>query len=466
MFDDLKPYPAYGASHELLGPAPDGWNTTKLKHLVSVIGGATPTKERLGFWDGGTIPWVSPKDMKVPVLEDSIDHITEAALSGSSVRLVPAGSVLMVVRGMILARRVPIALTTAPVTLNQDMKALVPHPGVVSGAYLALLLNGLPTVLDSLVSEAGHGTKKLDSEAWEQLRVPVPPLDEQQAIVTYLAHAHQRIHKAIDAKQRLIALLDEETRALRDLAIHEATPSGPAPLLGRLLRRIEQGWSPTAAEGALAADQWAVLSLSAISGGRFMGSAMKPIPAHLPVPRALEINDGDVLMTRSNTRARVGDAAVVRNARPRTILSDLIYRLTPGSLLDGEYLALYLQSSAGRAQIESDARGSSDTMPKISQMHIKRWRVPVPPLDVQRAIVDDVQAEFARVVRARDVITREINLLKEFCTRLTFDVVTGQVDVRHIAASLPPIDPAEAFAGAPVAVGQDGETEIGEADVA
>jgi type I restriction enzyme S subunit len=179
-----------------------------------------------------------------------------------------------------------------------------------------------------------------------------------------------------------------------------------------------------------------------VDRGTFRPAALKPIPLDASVPVNLEVMPGDLLMTRSNTRSRVGDVAVVESVRRRTILSDLIYRLTIDSRrADVRFLALVLRSALGRQQIEVAARGSSDTMPKISQAHIRGWRTPLPPLSEQGAVVAHVASEAVVIDAATDRAHREIELLNEFRARLTSDVVTGQVDVRHIAATLPELDP-------------------------
>ena len=286
--------------------------------------------------------------------------------------------------------------------------------------------------------------------------IPLPPLGEQAAIVKYLGHAHARIDRAVAAKRKLIALLEEQKQAI----IHQAVTRGLDPsvplkdsgipwlgeipahwkvtLLGRLLAGIEQGWSPVAAEGDLEDDQWAVLTLAAIDRGRFCDSAHKPIARSAKIPMRLELRDGDLLLTRSNTRSRVGDVAIVRNPRKRTIFSDLIYRLRfAEQRIAPEFAALVLRSRIGRIQIERDARGSSNTMPKISHALIRGWRIPLPPLQDQVTIVRGVDAQLLGSSSAIGTVTQEIELLREFLTRLTSDVVTGQVDVGEIAATLP-----------------------------
>jgi len=70
---------------------------------------------------------------------------------------------------------------------------------------------------------------------------------------------------------------------------------------GRFLDRIEQGWSPVAAEGELAADQWAVLTLSAVRRGNFISTALKPVSPHADIPKQLELRNGDLLLTSVRT---------------------------------------------------------------------------------------------------------------------------------------------------------------------
>ena len=157
-----------------------GWAITGLGALGRVLGGATPSKANASFWIGD-IPWVSPKDMKRPVIDDADDHISHAALEGSSVKEIPPKSILMVVRGMILAHSFPVAVTARMVTINQDMKALVPPPEIAD--YLLMFLQASKPAMVALVDRSSHGTCKLISEKLWSFQVSLPPLAEQHRIV-------------------------------------------------------------------------------------------------------------------------------------------------------------------------------------------------------------------------------------------------------------------------------------------
>jgi len=159
---------------------PEHWGIKPLGRVVTIVGGSTPSKDRPEFW-GGEIPWVSPKDIKKWVLDDSEDHITTYALRECRIRLLLDPAVLIVVRGMILARDFPVAVNKAAVTINQDMKALVPHRDI-SPYFLAHQLRAIQDVFFSVREESAHGTKCLRTELWKNIEVAIPPVEEQKEI--------------------------------------------------------------------------------------------------------------------------------------------------------------------------------------------------------------------------------------------------------------------------------------------
>ncbi|OOG53938.1 hypothetical protein B0E47_12155 [Rhodanobacter sp. B05] len=310
------------------------------------------------------------------------------------------------------------------------------------------------------VRSKGIWISRMQLTDWSFLDTPIllPPPHEQAAIVRFLDHANRKIDSFIRAKRKLIALLNEQKQAIIHRAVTRGLnpdvplkPSGidwvgdvpvhwGLPLLGRCLTGIEQGWSPVAAEGDIVPEQWCVLTLSSVRRGVFNPAAIKPVSMAAAIPRQFEVADGDLLLTRSNTRDRVGDVCLVKGARPRTLLCDLIYRLRLRSdAFDPQFLVFQLLSQIGRQHIERDARGSSGTMPKISQGHIKSWRVLLPPMDEQQCIVEVIEAECAPIERTVAHIEHEISLMQEYRTRLTADIVTGKLDVRAAVASLPEI---------------------------
>jgi len=160
---------------------PRGWMSAILPELCEIGGGATPSKAKSDYWDGG-LPWVSPKDMKVDQIFDARDHVTELALRETRLPRVPAGSLLVVVRGMILAHSFPVATTQVDVAINQDMKSLTLFLPELQ-PFLALALRGWKPQILALVDRSTHGTCKLQSEKLFAFEFGIPPLTEQHRIV-------------------------------------------------------------------------------------------------------------------------------------------------------------------------------------------------------------------------------------------------------------------------------------------
>ena len=164
-----------------------------LGEFVSLVSGNTPSKANAAYW-GGTTPWVSAKDMGDFWIEDAEDHLTPAGVDAAS-RLVPAGTVLMLTRGMTLHKRVPICRVAKPSTFNQDVKAVLPKASL-STRYLPYLLVGNHDRLHERVDSAGHGTGRLNTDSLLSFPVYVPGRGEQESIA--------ELGEAIDDRLRLL----------------------------------------------------------------------------------------------------------------------------------------------------------------------------------------------------------------------------------------------------------------------
>ena len=102
---------------------PKGWEQGTLGEVATFVGGGTPRRECPEYFKG-SICWATSKDMKSEFLDDTQEHITEAAINESATNLVPAGTVLIVVKSKILAHSLPIAITTVPTCFGQDLKGM------------------------------------------------------------------------------------------------------------------------------------------------------------------------------------------------------------------------------------------------------------------------------------------------------------------------------------------------------
>lgn len=190
-----------------LGDVPAHWSVEKLKFFVGFAGGGTPSKDNPEYWEG-SIPWVSPKDMKRPRISETEDYITAAGQMNSPCTLIPPMAVLVVVRSGILQHSIPVALNTVPVTLNQDMKALLPTERADS-RFLAYQISGCQKELREEWVKQGATVESIEHQRMADSELGLPPVSEQQAIADYLDAETAKIDDLIAHTNDEITLLKE-----------------------------------------------------------------------------------------------------------------------------------------------------------------------------------------------------------------------------------------------------------------
>lgn len=210
--------PMKGSGVEWLGEVPEHWKLVPLKYLCSFSGGGTPTKDNLTYWTNGNIPWVSPKDMKTFWIKETQDYITEKAVKESSTNMIEPNSLLMVVRSGILQRTIPIAINVVPVTMNQDMKALKFGQRILV-EYVANLIHGNTQQLLLEWSKEGATVESIEHEYLANSIIPVPPIEEQDAIVKLITKKMSLYRKLTDKAELQISLLQERRTALISAAV-------------------------------------------------------------------------------------------------------------------------------------------------------------------------------------------------------------------------------------------------------
>jgi len=185
---------------------PSDWTPSTLGECADFMSGGTPSKSNGDYWNG-YIPWFSGKDLKSFYLNDSEDHLThEGADTGS--RLVPAGTILLLVRGMTLHNDVPIGVVTRESAFNQDIKALQAKDGMQQSYLAHWLVSQKPRLL-STVHAAGHGTGVLATDRLKALDLDLPSPNEQATI----ANMFDLIEGKIEQNRRTAAKLEELARA-------------------------------------------------------------------------------------------------------------------------------------------------------------------------------------------------------------------------------------------------------------
>lgn len=166
---------------------PDGVEYRAIGSLGQWRGGGTPSKSRPEFWENGTIPWVSPKDMGAHELTSTQDKITLQATQESSANLVPGPSLAVVSRSSILQHTLPVSIVPFEASFNQDTKTLTPFKHV-NLHYIAHALRAHADSILATTSKRGGSVNSLILPKFLEHKIPLPPLPIQEEIVHALSN--------------------------------------------------------------------------------------------------------------------------------------------------------------------------------------------------------------------------------------------------------------------------------------
>lgn len=167
------------------GELPKGWKEVKLSDLGYWKGGGTPSKQVNKYWENGTNLWVTSKDMKIGVINDSINKITDDAILNSSANRIPKGAILFVMRSGILRHTFPVAIAGKDLTVNQDLQTLSPN-GLATSEFIYWFILAFNNEIRQKCSKDGTTVESIESNSLKNYPFILPPLPEQQLIVSEL----------------------------------------------------------------------------------------------------------------------------------------------------------------------------------------------------------------------------------------------------------------------------------------
>lgn len=325
------------------------------------------------------------------------------------------------------------------------------------GSFIHYLVRSTPFQWELQVRSKGIWTSRLQltDESFLTAPFPLPGPDEQVVIVRYLDHVDRRIKRYILAKQKLIKLLEEQKQAI----IHQAVtgqidvrtgnpypaykPSGVKWLgevpehwevrqlgrLGRIIKGNGGSKEDEVNEGVPCIRYGDIYTQYRffIEGNR---SYVSPERAASYTP----INYGDVLFAASGeTIEEIGKSAVNLITIPAVCGGDVL-RFTPTTPVDPRFMGYVCDSPS--SVVQKSLMGRGFTIMHLYGLQLKYLSLPLPPLPEQTAIARFLDTTTTTISTAREKALREIELFREYRTRLIADVVTGKLDVRQAAAWL------------------------------
>lgn len=226
-----------------------------------------------------------------------------------------------------------------------------------------------------------------------EMRIPLPPLEEQQRIVAHLDAIESRLTRA----QKLREDSAKDVEALFPQLLDKAmTPHGEGwrrETLADVIESMDAGWSPQCDKLPAGDGEWGVLKTTSVQWGEFRPQHNKALPSDLvPIP-SLGVKEGDVLVTRAGPRQRVGVVAAVRRDEPRMTISDKIIRIRADrTKIHPRFLELSLASPFSQEHLVQRKTGLADAQVNISQSILRATPVAYPALSEQERIVGELDA--------------------------------------------------------------------------
>ncbi len=437
MIADLKPYPAYRESGSLwLGAVPSHWEVQNLRTLIR------PYNER-NRTDLPLLSVAREKGVFVRSLTDAGENHNVIPEDLSNYKVARAGN-----------------LVINKMKAWQGSMGIAPCDGIVSPAYFVFnftianrsfgqaLLRSKPYVAH--FGQASDGVRvgqwDLTIRGMRQIPILLPPPDEQAAIVRFLGWANGQLEKAIRAKRRVITLLNEQKQVI----IHRAVTRGLDPSV--LFKPSGIPWLGDIPE------HWEVRKLRTLfhtqgsgttpSGDHYYGGSINWVMSG-------DLNDSVIKKTKRTVHGKALIAYSTLKLYPENSIVVAMYGATIGktgilgvAACTNQACCVFAQAmptvnvfliqliiQTAKPHLLRAAYGGGQ--PNINADVVRSLRIPFPPIKEQDAILAHVELETSRLTTAISRFEREIELLREYRTRLVADVVTGKLDVREAAAKLP-----------------------------
>ena len=417
MIADLKPYPTMKESGiEWLGDVPEHWTVKRGKALFHCVDVRSSTGEE-------ELLTVSSERGVVPRSSATVTMFKAESYAGYKLcwpNDLVINSLWAWARGLGVAR----------------------HHGIISSAYGVYRLRPSYTKYSAYVRDLVRSTPfnwelqvrskgiwisrlQLTDEAFLGAPFPLPPSQEQAAIVRYLDHADRRIRRYIHAKQKLVKLLEEQKQAL----IHQSVTRGLDPNVRLKPSGVE--WLGDVPE------HWAVRrvkTLCSMRSGESITAESIETTGEYPVYGGNGLRGYASSYTHDGAFALIGRQGAlcgnVHVARGKFWASEhaVVATLDRGHVLDW-FGAILRVMNLNQYSIAA-------AQPGLSVERVLNLRVSVPPMQEQEGIANHIERDTADIDTALAPARRQIDLLQEYRTRLIADVVTGKLDVREAAASL------------------------------
>ncbi|WP_432887990.1 restriction endonuclease subunit S [Kribbella sp. CA-245084] len=288
----------------------------------------------------------------------------------------------------------------------------------------ALLESRAASEIKRLATGTSGSMKNIAKSGFLGICILTPPIEEQRRIAEILAALDGQIRASESVTEKLVTI---HTATLDDL-LDDLPKESYVRLKHHLLVPPKNGYSPVAAHESTGEY---MLGLGCLTVRGFVPRQLKHAPVGDVRLQPFQLGDGDVLISRSNTRDLVGLAGVFRDVGAPCYYPDLMMRLVPSGTVSNTYLAAVLNTQRVRRQITNVASGTSGSMVKITKSTVETLTLPIP----SRSEQDRIEAATRAATEALDSELNRLEKLRFLKAGLIDDLLTGRVRLADEAAS-------------------------------
>lgn len=340
------------------------------------------------YYEGGTIPWIKSGELRESVINAAEEHVTNAALKESSIKLVPAGAILLAMYGATVGR---LGILGIEATTNQAVCHIIPDPKIAVTRYV---YHALSSQVPSLISMGVGGAQpNINQGIIKSLAIPLPTKPEQRRIAAILDQAD-----ALRAKRReTLAQLDSLTQSIFIEMFGDPVANDrvwPFVAVSDFVAGFESGKSIVADDEDESESPFRVLKISAVTSLEYKPEHSKAVPSDYIPPASHIVRKGDLLFSRANTTELIGATAYVNETPDNLLLPDKLWRFVwfEKPRAAPLYVRHLFQQVKFRQEIGQRASGTSGSMQNISQPKVLSIRVGNPPLALQQTFATRIQS--------------------------------------------------------------------------
>ena len=279
----------------------------------------------------------------------------------------------------------------------------------------------------------GIGQPNVNGTVLGEVQFPIAPLPEQRRIVAEIEKQFTRLEAGVAALRRVQANLKRYRAAVLKAACEgrlvPTKSTWPQKQIATAIQTMDQGWSPKCESEPSDNDAtWAVIKTTAIQNLRFVEIENKKLPALLKPRPHLELQSGDLLVTRAGPRNRVGVACLVKSTRPRLMLCDKAYRLRcKQEIATPAFLELVLNAPHIVDEVNKLKTGISDSGVNLTQKRFGELLIPLPPLAEQTRIVAEVERRLSVVEELEAVVSANLQRATRLRQSILQKAFTGEL---------------------------------------